>query len=430
MIQKQRSSYPAESGLSFFSGLLNKDLAPEFVPGRTRHLGMMDTSLSTASFMPSQADSLVSQTEPDWESQSEDIGNSTSPSITSCRTHPSVATSRSAFDDYIEFCNTHRQPTSNDLPFGVPTGPAADRIRQHQSSQLQSYPRVENQPPLNAPTGPAAQRRQSTRTSPGTSQQQLIRPAKPASWSQSLTWTSMDTKWHAQYNKVVARLRYMGAHNSPAAPQSLNEYLGYKLHALRRDLARRRRNMKPKEAPSTRQGQHEAEGEGDDPVQRIKLGGMLYSRLTSGNLSPFFGADLCWNAYYTDTSDVPYEERVEWPPLAAFKEAGRRVELRAPDRSLPLPRQNETREHLHAIEGDGACEESGQPSYYERSIKMDRLGLFPLHLLEEEGDKDAVCDVDPKDLTAWTRDIIHHIGLDEEEEIELTDDEEKQQKKK
>ncbi|WYZ36779.1 hypothetical protein EsH8_II_000285 [Colletotrichum jinshuiense] len=62
---------------------------------------------------------------------------------------------------------------------------------------------------------------------------------------------------------------------------------------------------------------------------------------------------------------------------------------------------------------------------------MDRLGLFPLHLLEEEeGGKDAVCDVDPKDLTAWTRDIIHHIGLDEEEEIELTDDEGKQQKKK
>ncbi|GKT47204.1 uncharacterized protein ColSpa_07385 [Colletotrichum spaethianum] len=151
-----------------------------------------------------------------------------------------------------------------------------------------------------------------------------------------------------------------------------------------------------------------------DPTQTLRSGILLHYSLGSDKLSPVFGADLCWNACYTAMENAPHNERVEWPPLAAFKEAGRRIGSNAPDRALPAPRQNTVQEYVRMIEGDGANDEVGTMDYREKAVKLDRLDLSrPQSLLEP--DITDICDIDVGSLPAWTREIIAEINLDEEE---------------
>ncbi|EFQ31624.1 uncharacterized protein GLRG_06913 [Colletotrichum graminicola M1.001] len=154
-----------------------------------------------------------------------------------------------------------------------------------------------------------------------------------------------------------------------------------------------------------------------DQMQPLSSEALLHQKLCSGRLSPVFSADLCWNAYYTVMDNAPHDERVEWPPLAAFKEAGRRIGPKALERSLPLPRQNQIRKQGRTVEGDGANDEAGTMDYYEKSVKLDRLGLFQQQSLPEPEFTDTY-DIEIENLSAWTREIIAEIELDEEEEEE------------
>ncbi|KAK2027422.1 hypothetical protein LX32DRAFT_505334, partial [Colletotrichum zoysiae] len=144
---------------------------------------------------------------------------------------------------------------------------------------------------------------------------------------------------------------------------------------------------------------------------------LLHQKLCSDRLSPVFSADLCWNAYYTMMDKAPHNERVEWPPLAAFKEAGRRIGPKALGRSLPLPRQNQIREQGRIIEGDGAHDEAGVLDYHEKTVKLDRLGLSQQQSQLEPEFADTY-DIEIESLPAWTREIITEIELQEEEEEE------------
>ncbi|KAK2002511.1 hypothetical protein LX36DRAFT_678244 [Colletotrichum falcatum] len=154
-----------------------------------------------------------------------------------------------------------------------------------------------------------------------------------------------------------------------------------------------------------------------EQVQPLSPDSLLHQKLYSDRLSPVFSADLCWNACYTVMDNAPHNERVEWPPLAAFKEAGRRIGSKALRRSLPLPRQNQIQAQGQMIQGDGANDETGTMDYHEKTVKLDRLGLFLQQSLIEPELTDNY-DIEFESLPAWTREIIAEIELEEEEEEE------------
>ncbi|KZL86680.1 g2 m phase checkpoint control protein [Colletotrichum incanum] len=204
-------------------------------------------------------------------------------------------------------------------------------------------------------------------------------------------------------------MRHLGIDKSPAAPRGFNEYLNTRMYNVQRGLALQKRQQQK----ADEQRQLRTKGK-TDLIQPLRPGILLHHNLSSDRLSPVFGADLCWNACYTAMDNAPHNERVEWPPLTAFKEAGRRVGSNSSGRSLPLPRQNQIRELVRMIEGDGANDEAGPMDYREKAVKLDRLGLSRQQSLLEP-DTTGTCDIDLESLPAWTREIIAEIKLDEEE---------------
>ncbi|KAK1977393.1 hypothetical protein LZ30DRAFT_546223, partial [Colletotrichum cereale] len=204
-----------------------------------------------------------------------------------------------------------------------------------------------------------------------------------------------------------AEMRHLGIDKSPAAPKVFEEYLNTRVHNVQRNLSLQK--MQQQKADQ-HQRQRMTKGEVDQ-MQPLGSGTLLHQKLCSDRLSPVFSADLCWNACYTVMDDEPHNERVEWPPLAAFKEAGRKTGPEAHGRSLPLPRQNQTQGHL--IEGDGANDE-GTMDYNKKVVKLDRLGISRPQSPPELEFTDPH-DIEFGSLPAWTREIIAEIELEEEE---------------
>ncbi|KAK2058839.1 hypothetical protein LY76DRAFT_605203 [Colletotrichum caudatum] len=208
-------------------------------------------------------------------------------------------------------------------------------------------------------------------------------------------------------------MRHLGIDKSPAAPKEFGEYLNTRLHNAQRGLALK----KMQQQKADEQQRYRKTREYVDQIRPPSSESLLHQKLCSDRLSPVFSADLCWNAYYTMMDNAPHNERVEWPPLAAFKEAGRRIGPKAPGRSLPLPRQNQIREQGRIIEGDGANDEAGTMDYHEKTVKLDRLGLSQKQSQLEPEFTDTY-DIEIESLPAWTREIIAEIELQEEEEEE------------
>ncbi|KAJ0165224.1 hypothetical protein CTA2_11963 [Colletotrichum tanaceti] len=417
MVRIQHSPRPAKTSPSLFSDFLSKDITTESVPGRTRHFGLMKPPSNATSITPSDTQMLDLQRRPYWALQRHAGDAPTSPSSASTTNEPSAATSQSGFDGYTDVCHTQDQPPSRDLPPGVPTGPAADRKRHNQLAHLSgNLGNGDNRPPLDAPTGPAAQRKQVPKPIATQGSQQLTRPAESASWSQSLTWQSDRARARESFRKMSVEMRHLGIDQSPAAPKDFNEYLTTRMHNVQRGLALHKRQQQR----AGEQQHHSKTAEEHDPTQPPRPEATLHHSLTSDKLSPLFGADLCWNAHYTRMDRVPHSERVEWPPLSAFKEAGRR--RIGPDdtgRLLPLPRQNRPREPVRMIEGDCANDERDTVDYRQKVIKLDRLSLSPPHSLLEL-DTSTTCEVDVECLPAWTRKIIDEIVLNEEDDMATT----------
>ncbi|TQN71395.1 hypothetical protein CSHISOI_04127 [Colletotrichum shisoi] len=412
MVRIQHSPRPVKTSPSLFSDFLSKDITTESVPGRTRHFGLIKPPSNATSIIPSGTQMLGLQQRPYWALQRHGGDAPTPPTSTSTTADPSAATSQSRFDSYTDVCHNQGQPSSRYLPPGVPTGPAADRKRHNQPGHLPgNLGTGDNRPPLNAPTGPAAQRKQVPRIIPTQGSQQLTRPAESASWSQSLTWQSDQARARESFKKMSAEMRHLGIDQSPAAPKNFNEYLTTKMHNVQRGLALQKRQQQR----ADEQQRHSKREEEHDPTQPPRPEATLHRSLTSDKLSPLFGADLCWNAHYTRMDTVPHSERVEWPPMSAFKEAGRRIGPDDTGRFLPLPRQNHTREPVRVIEGDCANDERDTVDYRQKVIKLDRLSLSPPHSLLEL-DTSITCDVDVECLPVWTREIIDEIVLNEKDD--------------
>ncbi|KAK2013783.1 hypothetical protein LZ32DRAFT_657853 [Colletotrichum eremochloae] len=206
-------------------------------------------------------------------------------------------------------------------------------------------------------------------------------------------------------------MRHLGIDRSPAAPKAFEEYLNTRMLNVQRGLALQKMQQQ-KADEQQRHRKNKGEINEKNPLSPDTL---LHQKLCSDRLSPVFSADLCWNACYTVMDNAPHNERVEWPPLAAFKEAGRKIGSKTLGRSLPLPRQNQLRGQGRMIEGDGANDEAGTMDYHEKTVKLDRLDLFRQHSLVEPEFTDTY-DIEFESLPAWTREIIAEIELEEEEE--------------
>ncbi|GJC85935.1 hypothetical protein ColLi_08773 [Colletotrichum liriopes] len=205
-------------------------------------------------------------------------------------------------------------------------------------------------------------------------------------------------------------MRHLGIDKSPAAPRGFDEYLNTRMHNVQRCLALQKRQQQKADEQHRQLRIKEKIGSTQPPRPST----LLHHSLSSDRLSPVFGADLCWNACYTAMDKAPHNERVEWPPLTAFKEASRIIGSNASGRSLPLPRQNRIREQVRMVEGDGANDEADSMDYREKTVKLDRLGLsWPQSLPEPI--TTGTCDIDLESLPAWTREIIAEIKFDEEE---------------
>ncbi|KAL0941255.1 uncharacterized protein CTRU02_204018 [Colletotrichum truncatum] len=116
--------------------------------------------------------------------------------------------------------------------------------------------------------------------------------------------------------------------------------------------------------------------------------------------------------------DIPYEERVEWPPLAAFKKAGDGSSSNGSDRLLPQPRRNKSDDQMGLSQGDGMYEAGRSQTYRQNGIKEDYLGIVQSYLLAEVDEQDIVSEINMGKLPDSIRDVVNELDIVEKKEVE------------